>query len=98
MQARGSVLNADFADRKSPIAYGYDERLAVYFNQTPMLQAAAFNLGGGGGGGQGAAARSSGRGSESAPAVLQGPRPDSLIPALPPDPAIAINTPPVDMR
>jgi hypothetical protein len=99
MQARGSVLNADFADRKSPIAYGYDERLAVYFNQTPMLQAAAFNLGGGVGGGQQAAtARSSGRGSESDPDVVQGRRPDSLIPALPPDPAIAINTPPVEMR
>ncbi len=96
MQARGSVLNADFADRKSPIAYGYDERLAVYFNQTPMLQAAAFNLGGGGQ--QGGTGRSSGRGSESDPDVVQGRKPDSLIPALPPDPAIAINTPPVEMR
>ncbi|MEP6705754.1 MAG: hypothetical protein ABJB34_13190, partial [Acidobacteriota bacterium] len=37
LQARGSVLNTVFADRKSPISYGYDEKLAVYFNQTPLL-------------------------------------------------------------
>ena len=38
LQARGSVLNARFADRRSPIAYGYAERLAIYFNQSPVLQ------------------------------------------------------------
>src|SRR4030095_14301248 len=51
LQARGSVINTVFADRKSPIAYGYDERLAVYFNQTPLLQVAAIGGPGGGGGG-----------------------------------------------
>lgn len=39
LQARGSIFNATFADRKSPIAYGYDEKLAVYFNQAPLIQA-----------------------------------------------------------
>ena len=48
LQARGSVLNTVFADRRSPIAYGYDEKLAVYFNQSPIL-----NVGGGGGFGGG---------------------------------------------
>ena len=38
LQARGAVLNADVADRKSPIAYGYDERVGVYFNQTPVFR------------------------------------------------------------
>ena len=43
-QARGSVLNTVFADRKSPIAYGYDEKLAVYFNQSPLLNVAVDQL------------------------------------------------------
>ena len=82
LQARGSVLNAVFADRRSPIAYGYDEKLAVYFNQSPIL-----NVGGGGGfgggefGGGGAAGsganRPSGRGSIDDPDIVQGrPLPD----------------------
>ena len=50
LQARGSVMNTVFADRKSPIAYGYDEKLAVYFNQSPLLQVAVIGGPGGGGG------------------------------------------------
>ena len=81
LQARGSVMNAVFADRKSPIAYGYDEKLAVYFNQSPLLQVATF------GGGLAAAEveavaarrhagdRPSGRGSLDDPDVVQGRRP-----------------------
>jgi hypothetical protein len=38
LNARGSVLQAEFADRASPIAYGYEEKLAVYFNQAPVFQ------------------------------------------------------------
>src|SRR5262249_6531712 len=53
LQARGSVMNATFADRKSPIAYGYDEKLAVYFNQAPLLQVGGGGFGGFGGGGGG---------------------------------------------
>jgi len=48
LHARGSVLNAVFADKNSPIAYGYGSELAVYFNQAPI-----FNVGGGGFGGRG---------------------------------------------
>jgi hypothetical protein len=41
---RGSILRSKFADRQSPIAYGYaDADLPVYFNQDPVL-----NAGGGG--------------------------------------------------
>jgi uncharacterized membrane protein YgcG len=62
LQARGSVMNATFADRKSPIAYGYDEKLAVYFNQAPLLQVGGGGFGGFGGGGAGGGGRGAGGG------------------------------------
>ena len=42
---RGSIMRGVFSDRKSPIAYGYDAQVPVYFNQGPVL-----NVGGGFGG------------------------------------------------
>jgi hypothetical protein len=76
LQARGSIYNATFADRKSPIAYGYPDSLPVYFNQAPLFQVAVGGGGGGfGGAGGGAAAlagRASGRGSVTDPDVVQG--------------------------
>ena len=42
---RGSVMRGIVADRTSPIAYGYDAQVPVYFSQSPVLSA-----GGGGGG------------------------------------------------
>jgi len=48
---RGSILRGTFADRKSPIAYGYQgSDLPVYFNQDPVLNVGAFAAGGGRGG------------------------------------------------
>jgi hypothetical protein len=38
LQARGAILMADVADKKSPIAYGYDNRVGVYFNQAPVFR------------------------------------------------------------
>ena len=79
LQARGSIFNARFSDRKSPIAYGYDETLPIYFNQAPLFQVAS------GGGGVAAVAavvkvgraaapqgRPSGRGSLTDPDIVQG--------------------------
>ncbi len=44
--ARGVVMKGVFADRKSPIAYGYDaDALPIYFSSGPVL-----NVGGGGAG------------------------------------------------
>ena len=43
--ARGSVYKADVADKTSPIVYGYDDTLGVYFSQSPV-----FGIGGGFGG------------------------------------------------
>jgi hypothetical protein len=70
LQARGSIYNGTFSDRKSPIAYGYDAGLPIYFSQAPLFQVAAGGAGGGGGGGGGggqagpggAQSRASGRG------------------------------------
>jgi len=74
LQARGSVLNAVFADKKSPIAYGYDDRLAVYFSQAPVFQVSMLGgLGMGRGfGEEGPTVRPSGRGSLTDPDVPQG--------------------------
>ncbi|MFN0121301.1 MAG: hypothetical protein ACKV2V_12450, partial [Blastocatellia bacterium] len=89
LQARGSVLNATFADRKSPIAYGYDERLAVYFNQAPIFQT-SLTGGGGFGGGGGAnpfgqsQGRPTGRGGVNDPDIPQGrPAPGPVTPMAP---------------
>jgi hypothetical protein len=61
LRARGSVINAAVADKRSPIAYGYGDKLAVYFNQSPVFSVSAGGgFGGvpsgpgGGGGGRGA--------------------------------------------
>ncbi|MBP7475247.1 MAG: hypothetical protein KA810_08325, partial [Pyrinomonadaceae bacterium] len=82
LNARGSVVNTTFSDRRSPIAYGYDEGLAVYFNQAPLLQVGGGGFGGGGGGGggipgagAGGATRPTGRGTLTDPDVVQGRKP-----------------------
>jgi hypothetical protein len=77
LQARGSVYSATFADRRSPIAYGYSETLPIYFNQAPLFQVAAGGGGGFGGGGEGGpgagpGGRPSGRGTLTDPDIVQG--------------------------
>lgn len=92
LQARGSVLSASFADRKSPIAYGYSEKLAVYFNQAPIFNVSVLGagggFGGGGGGGRGGAPggapeRATGRGSATDPDIPQGRPPATQRAAAP---------------
>ena len=92
LQARGSIYNATFSDRKSPIAYGYDAGLPIYFSQAPLFQVATGGGGGGqgggggGGGGQGgggAQSRASGRGGVGDPDIIQAmpqPRPGTANP------------------
>ena len=88
LNARGSVFSATFADKKSPIAYGYGDTLPIYFSQAPLLEVSAMGGfgggggrgGGGGGGGVPQGQRPSGRGSVTDPDVIQsmpqqGPRP-----------------------
>jgi hypothetical protein len=50
LRARGSVLQSTISDRRSPIVYGYGDKLPLYFNQAPVF---AVNLAGGFGGGRG---------------------------------------------
>ena len=45
LYARGTILRGVVADAKSPIAYGYEAQVPIYFSQGPVL-----NAGGGGGG------------------------------------------------
>ncbi|MCA1817920.1 MAG: hypothetical protein LC746_16290, partial [Acidobacteria bacterium] len=76
LQAAGSIYNATFTDRRSPIAYGYDDSLPIYFNQAPLFNVAAGGGGGGfgGGGGEGGGAgtqRPSGRGTLNDPDIVQ---------------------------
>src|SRR5262249_26527268 len=75
MQAPGSVVLSGIDDKKSPISYGYDDKLYVYFRQGPVISVGGIGGGPGGGGGGddgGGGARSSGRGSASDPDVIQG--------------------------
>ena len=70
LQVRGSVLNATVSDKRSPIAYGYGDKLALYFSQAPVLSVGGAGggpaAGGGSGGGRGGAASGGGRGAEGA--------------------------------
>jgi hypothetical protein len=73
LQARGAILNADVVGKNSPITYGYDERLGVYFNQAPALRVSVTaDIGGFNPGGGEQEGRTSGRGSLTDPDVPQG--------------------------
>ena len=62
LHARGTVLGTTIADKRSPIAYGYGDKLPVYFNQAPVFSVAAGGFGGRGGGGGGGRGGRGGRG------------------------------------
>lgn len=72
LQARGSIVRAAVEDKTSPIAYGYDDSLGVYFNQAPVFRISLSGGFGGGFGGAEAAGRPSGRGSATDPDIPQG--------------------------
>jgi hypothetical protein len=77
--ARGGVFKVEVSEKTSPIVYGYDGSLGVYFSQSPV-----FGLGGGFGGGgfgggggmrgagAGVSSRPSGRGSATEADIPQG--------------------------
>ncbi|MBN1224336.1 MAG: hypothetical protein JXB23_13905, partial [Candidatus Aminicenantes bacterium] len=76
LKMSGSVLQARISDPRSPVTYGYDPSLGVYFSGTPVLETGMKAATGGvdisdmfGGGGKG---RPSGRGSLKDPDVIQG--------------------------
>jgi len=90
LQARGSIFKAQFVDRRSPISYGYDETLAIYFNQAPLFRVApAIPVPGEGGpgGGGGPTVRPSGRGSLTDPDIVQGMPQAAPTPSPTPSPS-----------
>ena len=88
LRARGSVLNAEVADPGSPVMYGYEGRLPIYFNTAPVFNVSlAGGLGrgpGGQAGGQQPASRPSGRGGLDDPDVVQGRPPAPPAPPVRP--------------
>lgn len=76
LHARGSVFNATVEDPHSPVVYGYDSTVPVYFNQSPVFRVSLTGGGGFGGGGGaedgGMHGKTSGRGSASDPNIPQG--------------------------
>ena len=91
---------SSISDKKSPIAYGYGDKLPVYFNQAPIFNVSLTGGGGGGAFGAEPVGRPSGRGTLTDPDVVQGrpyvapperpaPRPGEE-PAMDPDQAEAM--------
>src|SRR6201999_1305093 len=70
LQAPGVVVQTNIEDKKSPIAYGYDDKLYAYFNESPVFRVST-GLGGQGGPGGGAEGADSGRGTSNDPVVIQ---------------------------
>ncbi len=73
LQASGSILRAGVQDKRSPIAYGYDDTVALYFNQAPVFRVSLAGGGMGGRGGAGGAAGDSAR-ADDRPRVGDRPR------------------------
>jgi hypothetical protein len=71
MQAPGSVVLSTIDDKKSPITYGYDDKLYVYFRQGPVITVGGNFGGPGPEESPGSPSRSSGRGTASDPDVIQ---------------------------
>ncbi len=66
LKATGSILRAAVSDRTSPVAYGYDETVPVYFDGAPVFKVGAFESH------ERDTVRPSGRGGKADPDVPQG--------------------------
>lgn len=78
LKSRGTIVAAKVAERKSPIAAGYDETLPIYFAGSPIFRVGLFND-------RDQDSRPSGRGGKNDPDVPQGrsfvPLPEKPKPA-----------------
>lgn len=92
LNAKGSVLQALFSDKSSPLTYGYGENLSVYFNQAPTFQV-SLTSGGQGSGQNPQPSRPTGRGAVNDPDIVQA-RPYQT-PAPPPPPVAPGEEPPL---
>jgi hypothetical protein len=87
LRVRGSVLNAEVADPGSPVLYGYEGKLPVYFNAAPVFNVSLTGGMGAGFMGQQAGqppSRPSGRGGLDDPDIVQGRPPSPPAPPLRP--------------
>jgi hypothetical protein len=76
LQVRGSVLSAEVVDKRSPVTFGYEDRLPLYFSGAPLLNVSTGFGGRGGGfgapsGGGPTGGRETGRGGVNDPDVVQ---------------------------
>ena len=78
LNARGDVLRAEVSDANSPIAYGYNPALDVYYSTGLLLATGGGGRGGFGGRG-GASGRTSGIGSLTEPNVFQSRPSDAAL-------------------
>src|SRR5271155_169357 len=72
LQARGMIARATVEDKASPITYGYDDSVGVYFNQGPVFSVSVAGRFGAFFAGDAGGARPSGRGSMTDPQLPQG--------------------------
>ncbi len=72
LQARGMIARATVEDKASPITYGYDDSVGVYFNQGPVFSVSVAGRFGRFFGAEGGGSRPSGRGSMTDPDIPQG--------------------------
>lgn len=72
LQAQGMIARATVEDKASPITYGYDDSLGVYFSQGPVFSVSVGGRFGRFFGAEGGASRPSGRGSLTDPDIPQG--------------------------
>ena len=72
LQARGMIARANVEDKTSPITYGYDDSVGVYFNQGPVFSVSVAGRFGRFFADAGPAGRTSGRGSATDPDIPQG--------------------------
>ncbi len=70
--ARGGVFQAEVADAKSPIMYGYDKTVGVYFSNSPVFAQGSFGGRRFRGMGSSMTGRITGRGTEKDPDIPQG--------------------------
>jgi hypothetical protein len=77
MRLPGTILRSKMVDNTSPIAYGYDDNLAIFGQSAPIFNVSNFTGGGRGrrgGGGE----RVTGRGTGDDPDVVQNRPPDEI--------------------
>jgi hypothetical protein len=72
LQARGMIARATVEDKASPITYGYDDSVGVYFNQGPVFSVSVAGRFGRFFAGEAGGSRPSGRGSMTDPDIPQG--------------------------